>query len=309
MVDRRELKSAIAAQRGQLDRDNARALGFTDAQIRWKLASKEWTQVARGLYRVTAQPDDWYSRMMAAQLRTKGVASHRAAASLVHMDGFDGAPPKLEVTTARDFRTEEDLIVHRTPKLVAPTLEVCGALLVTDPAWTLTDLGAVVPAREVEWALDWAVRKGWTTFEAAWTLAKSRFDRSGHKGASVLLEILRARLQQWTATGSILETIFLQLIRPLWIPKLTLQHPLYSAGRVIARADFACVEKRILIETLGNKFHNAHRDQLTRDCERENAIGLLRDWALYKFTWDQVTKRPAQTLQVVREIFAAAKTG
>ena len=145
----------------------------------------------------------------------------------------------------------------------------------------------------MEWALDFCLRRRWTTWDELRALV-TRYGGHGYEGAAILRELFELRAPQFQHTDSLLETLALQVTRDAGLPTPLLQFPLRRNGDVIACADLAYPKQRVLIETHGDKYHRAKRWQLTRDCRRENAIALLRDYTVLKYSWDMVTKEPAQ---------------
>ena len=83
-----EVRSLMQEQHGLISRSQARAEGLTDDQIRRRLRTGEWVCAARGVYRHAVCPETPLSRLLAGCLACDGVASHRSAAALHDIDGY-----------------------------------------------------------------------------------------------------------------------------------------------------------------------------------------------------------------------------
>ncbi|GAB3059687.1 hypothetical protein GCM10027053_22050 [Intrasporangium mesophilum] len=64
----RLLRARIAGQSGLVTRRQALSGGFTDEQIRWKVASSRWVTLHPGVYLTTPGRDDWEMHAVAALL-------------------------------------------------------------------------------------------------------------------------------------------------------------------------------------------------------------------------------------------------
>jgi hypothetical protein len=293
-----EFEEMIRLQHGVLSRQDAVSAGLSDDAIRWRLESKRWAPLRRGLY-VDPRRRTWLSEVRAATAASRGVASHRTAASLLGMDGFDHQR-LVEVTSNRRPRSLEGAVHHRTRSLPYEPMLVAGDIPVSPPWATLLELGTVARLEDVEAAVDWAVRKQWVTWPQLEALAR-RFSRKGARGPVKLRELLHLRGPDHCHTDSLLETRLLQLVRRAGLPTPVLQLAITDGGRIIARADFAWPERKVLVECLGKLAHRAHDAQLTRDCARGNALSLLRQYTVLQFSWHQVMRQQALVLRTLRQ--------
>src|SRR5439155_25104366 len=91
-----------------------------------------------------------------------GVASHRAAGGLWRLPGVPADVVEVTITGTRRPRLS-DVVVHRTDRLDRQDVATQRNILVTSPARTLLDLGAVLPEAAVEEAIEVAVAKGLVT--------------------------------------------------------------------------------------------------------------------------------------------------
>src|SRR2546422_2307729 len=136
--------------------------GLSKSAIWRRTRSSTWTETLPGVYVVGGAPSSWPQRQMAACLWAGegAVASHRAAAALLNLEGFSEGPVELSATTKT--HRPRALVVHRALVPPAHSTREKG-IPVTKPARTLIDLGGVCRAERVEQALDAALRQGLTS--------------------------------------------------------------------------------------------------------------------------------------------------
>lgn len=294
---------AIArAKHGIITRAEAFAAGLSPAEIEWRVRSRRWRPLHRGIYWICAAAGlDELTRLHAATLATGGVAWADSAARLWKMDAFsepdNGA--LVQLASARDSRLVADgcVVVHH-PWLTPEMLTTRDGIPVAQPAWTLFGLGATATRDDVECALDFCLRKRWTSWSELEEILKAR-GTSGQRGAAALQELLDLRTQrQWT--DSMLETRTLQLIRHFGLPTPVLQFPVKLRDRTV-HADFGFPDHSVLIETIGREAHFSELWQLTRDCNRSNSLALERQYTVLSFTWHQVTREPEQVAERIRQ--------
>jgi|tagenome__1003787_1003787.scaffolds.fasta_scaffold20745747_2 hypothetical protein len=133
-------------QHGVVARRQLVALGLGRRAIGHRLEQGRLHRVHRGIYPVGHPLLTRHGRWLAAVLAIeRGVLSHRAAGSLWGIRPSD----LMEVTAGRAVRPRAGIRSHEaTPRAD----EVCNhdGILVTTPARTLLDLGAILNARELE---------------------------------------------------------------------------------------------------------------------------------------------------------------
>lgn len=283
-----EIAAVARKQNGAITRAQAFGCGASEDLINGRLKRGCWVRLYRGVYQVDPSADPFRVRLHGLTAHTRGVACRRAAARLFEMDAFD----ELD-TIELDTLSRPDpagAVIHFTqppPQFITRRY----GIPVTQPEWTLLHLGSVASRDDVECALDCCLRRRWTRFDRLLRLC-DQYERRGRDGVYVLRDLLELRAPLRCHTDSILETRCLQAIRNAGLPIPVLQHPIIYNGRIIARADLAYPHRGVLIETLGHGFHRQKRWQLTRDCERENAIELLKRFTVLKFSHDQVMDTP-----------------
>ncbi|MGH2806993.1 MAG: hypothetical protein ACRDKT_06935 [Actinomycetota bacterium] len=180
------------------------------------------------------------------------VASHRCAARIWGLSGFERAP--VEISTTRGVRHPR-VIVHCAKALARTDRTTVGGIPVTSIHRTLIDLGDVATPAQVEDALDEAVRRGLTS--ADWLRKQlARVGTHGRKGASVLRDLLTDDDDR----PSWLERRFIRLVSKTEMQPFRREHPVLDRYFI----DFAWPEARLGVEVRGEKYHRKR---------------WLRDWA------------------------------
>ena len=97
----RAISELAATQHGRFTRLQAADHGISRRALARQLELGVVAPDLPGVLRVVGSPPTWRSDLSAAVLSTRGVASHRAAARLHGLDGFDNAPIELTVSRGR----------------------------------------------------------------------------------------------------------------------------------------------------------------------------------------------------------------
>ncbi|MHB8877645.1 MAG: hypothetical protein ACYC8T_28470 [Myxococcaceae bacterium] len=293
MVD--GLEEILLVQQGMLTRGQALALGMTRGQVQHQVDSGKWTALLNGVYRCGPPRHEWLDTVQAQALRTDGVVSHRCAAALWGMDRlkpFTG----IELVTSGYHLGGPGVRVERVEDPYFDVLIHARGIPVTSVLSTLAMMGRSAPPDEVEWAVDWAVRKGWATWDELdrFVEADARRGRAGHR---VLRAVLDRRGPGFVPTDSLLETLYLQLLRRAGLPVPVQQFAVRGRGQNF-RVDFAFPEQRLLVETLGR---TPHEMRFNEDRRRVGTLlQLMPGWLVLEFTYDQVTREAKWVAQVTR---------
>jgi very-short-patch-repair endonuclease len=268
--------------------------GFTKRTIYGRISTNRWERLHAGVYRLNGAPSSWRQQLFAAclALGRGAVASHRAAAALWHLAGYD--PGILEVSVPRGRRPRErGVLVHQVVLLPVDVTAV-EVIPITTPARTLLDLAAVSPADAVEDALDDALRRGLVKLPRLRWRAEELGPRSG---AKVIRRLLDARTATVGSPQSVLETRLLRLLRRAGLPTPECQHEIRDHGRLIAVVDFAYTEERLAIEADGYRWHSG-RARWQHDLARRNELTKL-GWRVIHVTAHDIVRRPDSTVQTV----------
>ena len=168
-------------------------------------------------------------------------------------------------------------------------------LRVTSSERTLVDMATEVREAVVDDALESAIRLGHTT--AAHVLEHL----DGRPGTAVVRELL-ARRGVGRPRGSVLEGVFLRLVRRAGLPEPVRQHPVPTPDTTYY-IDFAYPDRRVAIEVDGRDVHS-RREVFDSDRRRQNYLVLL-GWTILRFSWSDVTKHPESVLSSLLQALAA----
>gem|GEM_PF-6164736 len=88
-----ELTELAASQYGVFSRLQAREYGLGEDAIAWRIETRRWELLHPNVYRIAGTPESWRQLLQAACLAHDGraVVSHRSAAALWNMPGFEPA--------------------------------------------------------------------------------------------------------------------------------------------------------------------------------------------------------------------------
>ncbi|MGH2728525.1 MAG: type IV toxin-antitoxin system AbiEi family antitoxin domain-containing protein, partial [Actinomycetota bacterium] len=153
-----------ARQHGVISRRQALDAGVRSNAIDRLLHSRAWAKLHPRVYALWVPDNAWLQLLMAGTLwlGTGSGVSHRAAAVLRDLDGFETAALEFS-TTGRCRSVSRGLIVHKVRRLPQSDLGLQRDIPVTSVTRTLIDLGAVARRRDLELAFESALRRGLTT--------------------------------------------------------------------------------------------------------------------------------------------------
>ena len=195
------------------------------------------------------------------------------------------------------------MTIHRSLDLASSHIVRRRGVPVTTPLRLLVDLGAVVPQRAVEDALDDLVGRRIVTVAGVRRTLEQLAAR-GRSGCGVLREVLERRTgAELTMGRTRLEARLIDLCRQSSLEEPEFQYRVRLCGRN-RRIDFALPQLRIAIEVDGYESHSRY-DVFQDDRVRANELELA-GWTVLRFTWHQLTERPDYVLGVLRRAIAAA---
>lgn len=287
-----------SAERQHLVFTRAQALrhGFSDAAIAHRLRIGRWVRLHPGVYGVAGAPESLERRVTAACLAAgpDAVASHGAAGGLWALELPGDAP--VEVTVPfRSAPEVQGVAVHRTRRLLPTERTHLRGIPVTSPSRTLVDLAGRYGVEPLEDAVDELVRRGVLEIDVF-----LRYLDQPHVRARAGTRKLRAICHD-RRTGvpeSAAEARLLRTLREGRLPLPERQLEIRTgAGRF--RVDFAYPEQRVALEVDGYAFHSGRR-RWQADRARQNALEAL-GWRVLRFSWADVTRRPATIWWTVAE--------
>jgi len=264
---------------------------LVDESRREAVRTKAWARVVPKVWRLVDWPVTDEQALMAATLASSGVASHRAAAWLHGLDGFEHAAAEVSVLRPRHYR---HCVSHEVSDLERVDITRVRGIPCTTATRTVIDLGAVTDIDDVWSAFESAVRKGLTSPE----YLRRRLDALKRPGRSGIGTARRALARHAGITDSELEVRFLALCRRAGLRPPVLHH---HVGPYVV--DFAYPELRLAIELDGLAAHGTAA-ALQHDLIRQNRLVLER-WTVLRFTWVDVVER-ASTVSAAIALAVAA---
>ena len=260
-----------------------------------RLEKGDWERMCQGVYRLVAFPRTLEQQLMGGCLwgGDGACASHRAAATLLRLDG--AGPDVAEITVEGKRRSPfSGLIVHRRSDWLDCDRSHVGVIPTTDVTRTLIDLGSVVSVEGLELALDAALRRRMTSVRrVSWRIEQS--GAVGRKGAARLAKLLEVRAES-RSLESALEVKFARVLRRSDLPPPVPQHEVLVDGRPIARIDFAYPDARLAIEIDGYEFHQG-RARWQHDLTRRSRLATL-GWRVLHFTASDL-REPAAVVAAI----------
>jgi len=290
------IATPAALQDGVVSRAQLRA-GLSDRQITRALAAGLLVPVHDGVFRHAAVPLTERGRLRAALLTTRRLAagSHRSAGATLGFEVWDRMPEITVLgTSAPPLR---GVRVHRTSALDRADTTVVDGLLLTSPARTALDLGAVLPFEVVERVVQTAVLAKLLTLDDILAVL-DRTGRRGRNGTAVLRAIAHQAIPD-SQLESMLEMKLLALVRRAGLPEPVLQHEM-TVGRRAVRLDMAWPEIEAAVEGDGHRWH-ATSQKVARDRSRRRAIRST-GWTLDVYGWDDVVSRPEAVIAELRAL-------
>lgn len=268
--------------------EEALARGLTMSELKWGTKNGRWRRVRKNVYAEGPDDPSELDRALARVIATGQVASGNLAGVLHGLDGveLDDRPIRRRVLP---------------PERVG---KVCGYSC-TDGLQTLIDLANTLDDLTWEQALESALRKGLLRSVDVLHEALAALGRARVPGTARIRRVLALRPPGAVPTGSILETLMVQLARQVPdLPPPTRQYRICDeCGEVFAKVDLAWPEIGLFLELDGEQ----HKGQPHYDARRETAIVAATGWLCGRFTWREVVHLPAITLRRLIALVAQAR--
>ncbi len=290
----------MSAQFSLFTRRQALAAGYSKREIDGRLAKGVWLRVYDGVYQLPGLAASWRRTLLALQLwgGEDAVLSHRSAAALLRLEGFEEGT--LELTLIRRRRPVDGAIVHFTDHL--PPRQVCqhDPFRITSVPRTLLDLCSVVGEERIEVGLCDGLRRRLTSIAELQAFVDEAPNR-GKRGAGLLRKLLG--VVDHRGLRSTFEVLFARLLRSAQFP-LQARYNVALNGKVIAELDFAFPDQRIGVECDGHGSHVQKKD-FQRNVNRYNQLELA-GWRVLRFTWYDLKHRPEYIISTIRQALAQA---
>lgn len=250
----------------------------------------------RGVYRHVATPSTPMSRLLAAWVAYGGLASHRSAAALHRIDGYQLDVVELSVAHGSN-RAVKGVCFHQSTQLdLAKPVDRDG-ILVTGRARTVLDLAAVVPRRRLDRTVDAVLRDGQLRVSDLWGVLASHC-RRGRPGCAALKASLEERFADGSVPLSEWSRMVAELLADAGLDYPALEHRVHDAcGAFVAQVDLAYPAHRVAIELDSARWHD-NRESFVDDRRRRNEI-TLAGWDVLNFTWNDYANRPRALCETV----------
>ncbi len=292
-----------AGQNGAIARRQALAQGMTARQIHGCLASGRWRIELPATYALVDFPRTWWQQAKAAELwaGAQAAVTHSSAAFVWGFEGFGPGP--VEVATVRRLRSTQ-LVLHQAKGWEENELATRAGIRLTTVERTIADLAGNMNSARLQAVVDDALRRRLTSERriSGYLAGTGR----APQGVAALREVLVAR-RSGAPAESPLESMLDRLLRGSDLPPAKRQHPIVHAGRFIARVDFAWPAYRVAVEAQGHT-HHADGTSFQRDLARMNALTEAA-WTVLYVTWNDVHRRPGQTLELFERALRRAGSG
>ncbi|HET9601698.1 MAG TPA: type IV toxin-antitoxin system AbiEi family antitoxin domain-containing protein [Acidimicrobiales bacterium] len=293
-----QLRSLAGRQHGLITRGQAEQHGISTKAWYRGFEAGTLVPVATRVAALPGAPATPERRILAAVLAAgpDAVASHRSAAHLWGVAGL--ADARVDVTfTNRNRSVSIPWVCTHTPTDLGDLRAVRRAgIPTTNPLRVLVDLGQVAPEAVVR-ALQQFLFDGLVSRHAVAGVLQ-RHARRGRHGIGALRDAMDAWAIDDRPPDSVLELRMARLLRDHGLP------PAEFHRRVAGyEVDFAIDVHRIVLECDGWDAHGRNRRQFERDRERDPTL-IATGWLILRFTWVQITRRPAWVATMIRQAIA-----
>ena len=295
------IRRIAQSQQGTFTRRQALAVGFTDWVLHSRVVNGQWQRLDQGVYLFFGEPSD-EARLAAAVAALPAVASHGSAAKLHRLRGFRSSAP--EVTVPHRFSNRfAGVTVHESTDLEPAHVAEIDCLPVTSVSRTIFDLAIRLKKRQLRGVADDAiVRRLSSPSDLAEMLACiGRRGRPGTAGMRLLVDDMS---HNYVAPESVLEQKMLNLLDQAGLPIPIKQMPIPWRTSVDGRVDLAYARDRVLIECDSRRWHTL-AESFQRDRRRDN-LAQGEGWRILRFTWEDITQRPHETIRQIRQVLAQA---
>jgi hypothetical protein len=303
-----DVSRLFAGQHGVAGRRQLADSEVSRGVVRRALTAGRWVELQPRAYVVAGAPETYEQRLLAAVLAsTDAAATHRAAARLHQMPGFDTAP--VEITAHYRDRRRQPLtgvIRHYSTLLPPRHRKTLHAIPTTTVARTLFDLCAVVHPGRAARAVDNCLARKWVTLPALWRVL-DELAVQGRNGTCALREILTELGDGYVAPASELERLFMDLLRRSGLPAPAREVDLRDADKWNGRVEFVYREQRLLIEIDSRLHHTALLD-VEHDDERDNAF-VSQGFRVLRFKYKKLKHKPPGVERIIRRALRASPAG
>lgn len=281
-------------QLGLVTLDEVRKSGIQDRAWQHCVRSGLWIRVAPRVYRSASVASTFAQRCLAQvlSLGDDSALSHRSAAALLGLDNFREERVIHVTTSDRRVAARAGVRIHRCDPLRSSDLDARDEIRITSPVRTIVDLASCSTKRELENAVDSALRMGLTTLDRL----SGRRDSLRVPRIATLDQVIDGM-----PNGGLhnrLERDYLDLSRRARLPDPRGQVNFHDGTTMFARADFFYDALRLVTEVSGHRTHST-RQARAADAKRHRRI-VADGWQYIEYTSDEIFHEPASVINELR---------
>lgn len=296
MDEMRILRSVAERQHGVVSRAQCRLAGADRLAVRHSIARGEWARLSPRVLCLVGAPITDRSALMAAVLDAgnRAAASHRAAAALWRIPGFDLSLLDVSRPHDGDYHRSSLGVLHATRSLPGHHVTTVDGIPVTTPARTIFDLAGLVHPYGTERALDNASAMSPGLLRALHRMLPELAER-GRTGITLMRELLAVRPLGYVAPASGLEARLVRILAQAGI-KARRQVDL-GGDDWIGRHDFLVEGTNVVVEVDSARFHTSLLDR-ERDAHRDEELRAA-GFVPVRVTEEDVWHAPDNVIQTV----------
>jgi hypothetical protein len=290
-----EAQHGVIARRQLLDR------GMGAGQVRSWVMRGRLVRRHRGVYSLGHALLSPRGQWMAAVLACgeDAVLSHRAAAALWGLRASTGGSIEVTVPLGGPRRPGDGIRTRESGIVTERFATAADGIAVTTPAWTLLDLGGVLPPHQLRRAVEQADRLKLFDLHAVDAALRADPGRPGSPALAALLSDIQAH--GVTLTRSDVEALVLQLCLDHALPRPQVNH--YDNGTEV---DFRWPVQRLLVEVDGWSFHRSRR--AFADDRARDRRALQAGWRVARFPAHEVGDSPAVVAAELATLLASGRS-
>lgn len=292
------MQPVLDCQRQLITSAQARAAGVHQQTFRRMVVNGSIEQVEPRVFGPVGCERPWKRRILAVLLSAgpEAVASHRAAARLLEIPTYEGAPVEITVPTKRGF-AHPTAIVHESRDLsYVPAWSIDG-IPCTPPLRLAVDAGAVLGRTAYATVLRELRRRDRVSWRQLAAILRLH-SRRGRNGCGPLREQLERYYGLEGIPESTLEQEALDLMLDAGLPMPVAQHSIEAEGLPRFRIDFAYLAERVAIEIDGP--HHELTEVEDYDRWRQGILEGL-GWEVLRFKEEDLVYRPGFVTRSIRE--------
>lgn len=292
-----DLRHLAGQQHALVTRHQARDLGASSAAIAHRLEGPDWDAPTGRVLRLVGAPRTNLQQLMIATLDTKGAISHRSAAYLWRLPGFDFGSLEVSRLQGLGRLPSSFSFVHRLRFLPDSHITERRGIPVTTLPRTLFDLAASIHPRRLDRLVESVIRSGPSVLTGLHHLV-DQF-APNREGVAAMRAVLATRPEGYVPTESGLEAQFARILADAGEPPLERQVDL-GGHEWIGRVDFLDRLLSIVFEVDSDAFHSTEVDK-AQDRRRDAALEAAGINEVVRIDETLVWRRPREMLCKVQD--------